>query len=638
MANYTILLIDYEPRSIERFREPLIAAGYTIEIATDGVSGIEAFHRLNPDMVLVEAMIPKKHGFEVCQELKRTPHGRRTPVLITTGVYKGRKYRTQALHIYGCDEYIEKPIAPEQLLKVVGRFLGPSASAPPPKATEPVAATPDTDAEPRAHRNHGSTQQPVTSAEPAAPPESQRTRLTSVPQRTVAKDGAEDEIIARLDAILPGGRNATQRITERETVTVVEPTEDDPFAQMRAELNAELGSLSAALAFEPTLGPSDQAVSPSVLEALPVPEAEILIAPPAPPPPVVADERSGQVVDFVAKRSRKNHKNKKTERQSNPRPPQVARVAPPPEPVELTLPPGTLVAAELEPNTGRSGMPTWIWAALGLVAIVTVYFVFGRSGSNGDDAVPSQPAPTESAAIAPPVANEPPAAIEPPPVSAPPMASEPSKIISTVPMPAQNVADSSKPVHNALAVPAPKKTPDHLAKAPVASVIAPKPPVVPPAAVETARSEPPRIELKTGSKIEAVKETPQELPPPSALDDSVEGVETVPDVAPSAPATSIAPGTLIPIDEADTTPVSLTHQIPAYPAQARRLRLSGPVLMNVLVNDNGTVDQVVLVSGVPGADLNDAAMHAVRSWTYRPATKNGVPVKVWKSERIVFKL
>src|SRR5882672_12746067 len=153
MANYTILLIDYEPRSIERFREPLAAAGYTIEIATDGVSGIEAFHRLSPDMVLVEAMIPKKHGFEVCQELKRTPHGRRTPVIITTGVYKGRKYRTQALHIYGCDEYIEKPIAPEQLLKVVGRFLGPGASAPSPKTTEATPAPPDDDAAPHAQVN-----------------------------------------------------------------------------------------------------------------------------------------------------------------------------------------------------------------------------------------------------------------------------------------------------------------------------------------------------------------------------------------------------------------------------------------------------------------------------------------------------
>jgi TonB family protein len=60
--------------------------------------------------------------------------------------------------------------------------------------------------------------------------------------------------------------------------------------------------------------------------------------------------------------------------------------------------------------------------------------------------------------------------------------------------------------------------------------------------------------------------------------------------------------------------------------------------MNVLVNDRGTVDQVVLVTGVPDAEVNDAMMRAAKSWTYRPATKNGVPVKVWKSEAIVFKL
>src|SRR5580765_3619712 len=175
MAQYTILLIDYEPRSIERFREPLVGAGYGIEIATDGVSGIEAFHRLNPDMVLVEAMIPKKHGFEVCQELKRTPHGRRTPVLITTGVYKGRKYRTQALHIYGCDEYIEKPIAPEQLLKTVGKFFGSVASAPASKAVEAESAPPgDEPAIPLSGSAVG----------PSAP-ESQGTRPTSVRQTSV---------------------------------------------------------------------------------------------------------------------------------------------------------------------------------------------------------------------------------------------------------------------------------------------------------------------------------------------------------------------------------------------------------------------------------------------------------------------
>src|SRR5580765_5769803 len=198
MAQYTILLIDYEPRSIERFREPLVGAGYGIEIATDGVSGIEAFHRLSPDMVLVEAMIPKRHGFEVCQELKRTPHGKRTPVLITTGVYKGRKYRTQALHIYGCEEYIEKPIAPEQLLAVVGKFFAGNAAAAAVPSAETREAAGVATSEPPASKmiaNEPSTARPASMKPPAT--------------NAIIKDFTEEEIMARLDAILPGSEFMT---------------------------------------------------------------------------------------------------------------------------------------------------------------------------------------------------------------------------------------------------------------------------------------------------------------------------------------------------------------------------------------------------------------------------------------------
>ena len=41
---------------------------------------------------------------------------------------------------------------------------------------------------------------------------------------------------------------------------------------------------------------------------------------------------------------------------------------------------------------------------------------------------------------------------------------------------------------------------------------------------------------------------------------------------------------------------------------------------------------------IDGANLNDAAVNAAKQWTYRPATKDGVPVKVWKTEQVAFKL
>jgi len=68
-------------------------------------------------------MIPKMHGFDVCQVLKKTPHGQQSAVWILTSVYKGQKYRTQAFLHYKCDEYLEKPIGDDELVESVnGHF------------------------------------------------------------------------------------------------------------------------------------------------------------------------------------------------------------------------------------------------------------------------------------------------------------------------------------------------------------------------------------------------------------------------------------------------------------------------------------------------------------------------------------
>ncbi len=205
MPDYTILLIDYEPRSIERTRQPLVAAGFRVEIATDGLAGIEAFHRIKPSLVVVEAMIPKKHGFEVCQELKKTPLGKRTPILITTAVYKGRKYRSQALHIYGCDEYVEKPVADDQLVALCAKFLdAPVPEAPAmqpqgaaaPQVTKPIAP-PTPPAPPRASVTATAPPPPAPSAPPAEAP-------------MVGALTTEEEIMTRLDAILPSGTGSSE--------------------------------------------------------------------------------------------------------------------------------------------------------------------------------------------------------------------------------------------------------------------------------------------------------------------------------------------------------------------------------------------------------------------------------------------
>jgi len=671
MANYTILLIDYEPRSIERFRDPLVAAGYTVELATDGVSGIEAFHRLNPDMVLVEAMIPKKHGFEVCQELKRTPHGRRTPILITTGVYKGRKYRTQALHIYGCDEYIEKPIAAEQLLETVGKFFN-AGTAP---NARPAEATP-APAERAADRSvpvSGSSSTDATSSVEHASAKPERTKPTPVPQSKAADD-TEDEIMARLDAILPNGGLSpavVEVVAEVESiavVTMVEAPEElpeeftavpqsviaagDPFAQMRAELDAELGSFSAALAVElapaaaaaPEPFPSDQMTSPSVFEALPEPVSEIAEATIPLAVPTVKADKPGQVVNFDTKRSRKNKKPGKagkgrSEEGAVPRTPPQVDSALTREPArtasrEIALPSGTMVESALEPGSARRGVPLLMWAGVALLVIGATYFALSRNGAGRASDFSSTATAPAPAPVAPTASN--------------PVSTTPADSASNAPAESATTQGSADNIPPAPVAATPTPEP----RKPAAAV--PKPAPLKTTAEAVATLTPATVPSKGVAEMPkpapkpAPKSTTRHESPPAAtaapaappeVDDSVAGVEALPEVAAAAaaPATTVAPGTLLPIDEADVMPMSITRKPPVYSLQAREMRLIGTIVMNVLINEHGTVDQVVLVTGINGADLNDAAMRAAKSWTYRPATKQGVAVKVWKSEKVVFK-
>ena len=120
-----VLIVDYEPKALKSLSDLLGQSGYVVEVAKDGLTALSLFKEYQPDIVLLEAMIPKKHGFEVCQEIKKSPQGKDTPVIIMTAVYKGRKHRTQAMHVHGCDEYVEKPCSPESILEIVKRFVPP---------------------------------------------------------------------------------------------------------------------------------------------------------------------------------------------------------------------------------------------------------------------------------------------------------------------------------------------------------------------------------------------------------------------------------------------------------------------------------------------------------------------------------
>ena len=124
-------------------------------------------------------------------------------------------------------------------------------------------------------------------------------------------------------------------------------------------------------------------------------------------------------------------------------------------------------------------------------------------------------------------------------------------------------------------------------------------------------------------------------PPAAEFPESVPGLA---EAQPPVPA--VKPGTLVNLsDPGVIAPVAERTPGLIYPPIALRQRVEGAVELNVLVDERGNVVDAKIVSGAAGkAGLNEAAIENVKKRKYRPASKEGVPVKVWVPVRVQFKL
>jgi len=116
----TVLLVDYDPRSIDAIRRSLATLRIQTVLATDGVAGEREYHRVRPDLTLVQEILPKKRGVDLCRDLKNSLSGAHHPVVLLAFVRNGGRSRILASR---CDDLIEKPFDEETLLAKVRKFL-----------------------------------------------------------------------------------------------------------------------------------------------------------------------------------------------------------------------------------------------------------------------------------------------------------------------------------------------------------------------------------------------------------------------------------------------------------------------------------------------------------------------------------
>ncbi|MEL6766942.1 MAG: response regulator transcription factor [Pseudomonadota bacterium] len=109
-----VLLVDDSPETLSMLTDALEAAGETVLVARDGETALALIERIEPDLVLLDAIMPGLDGFETCRRLKRHPAMQSIPVIFMTGL-SDSVHVVQGLEAGGVD-YVTKPVDPDALI------------------------------------------------------------------------------------------------------------------------------------------------------------------------------------------------------------------------------------------------------------------------------------------------------------------------------------------------------------------------------------------------------------------------------------------------------------------------------------------------------------------------------------------
>lgn len=117
-----ILIVDDEANIVLSLEFLMKQAGYEVETATDGDEALEAITQAKPDLVLLDVMMPRKNGYEVCEAIRASDDWKDVLVVMLTA--KGRDVEREKGLSLGADDYITKPFSTQEVIDKVRELLG----------------------------------------------------------------------------------------------------------------------------------------------------------------------------------------------------------------------------------------------------------------------------------------------------------------------------------------------------------------------------------------------------------------------------------------------------------------------------------------------------------------------------------
>ena len=120
----SVLIVDDEPNIVRALQFLMTKAGYAVRVARDGEQALDEIAKAQPDLVLLDAMMPKRDGFDVCQTIRANRSWAGVRVIMLTA--KGRDIEREKGMAMGADDYITKPFSTKEVVAQVEKILGPA--------------------------------------------------------------------------------------------------------------------------------------------------------------------------------------------------------------------------------------------------------------------------------------------------------------------------------------------------------------------------------------------------------------------------------------------------------------------------------------------------------------------------------
>ena len=125
---FRILLVDDEPSIVKMVGKRLEVEGFEVLIAMDGQAGLEQARSAQPHLIVLDLMLPKLNGYEICTMLKQDPRYQKIPIVLFTA--KTQAKDEQLGKECGADAYVRKPFRAQELIEQIRKLIAQSLPAP----------------------------------------------------------------------------------------------------------------------------------------------------------------------------------------------------------------------------------------------------------------------------------------------------------------------------------------------------------------------------------------------------------------------------------------------------------------------------------------------------------------------------